>query len=145
MNRATANFTIYGSLGAIPVFLLWVYINWIIVLAGVFAARGASALVVHGDDGLDELTTTTTSTIWRVQAGTVDRLTLDPAAFGFRLIEVFLIGVIAVGGHHALLDDFAVLKQRELHARAADIQRQSHHCSIPLILSLFILRSTPWI
>ena len=67
------------------------------------------------------------------------------AAFGFRLIEVFLIGVIAVGGHHALLDDFAVLKQRELHARAADIQRQSHHCSIPLILSLFILRSTPWI
>lgn len=53
------------------------------VMAGVFAARGASALVVHGDDGLDELTTTTTSTIWRVQAGTVERLTLDPAAFGF--------------------------------------------------------------
>ncbi|WP_370070380.1 anthranilate phosphoribosyltransferase [Mycobacterium sp. MAA66] len=53
------------------------------VMAGVFAARGASVLVVHGDDGLDELTTTTTSTIWRVQAGTVERLTLDPAAFGF--------------------------------------------------------------
>lgn len=53
------------------------------VMAGVFAARGSSVLVVHGDDGLDELTTTTTSTIWRVQAGTVDRLTLDPAAFGF--------------------------------------------------------------
>lgn len=53
------------------------------VMAGVFAARGSSALVVHGDDGLDELTTTTTSTIWRVQAGTVERLTLDPAAFGF--------------------------------------------------------------
>ncbi|MGW0162349.1 anthranilate phosphoribosyltransferase [Mycobacterium sp. NPDC003323] len=58
------------------------------VMAGVFAARGASALVVHGDDGLDELTTTTTSTIWRVQAGTVDRLTLDPAAFGFRRAEL---------------------------------------------------------
>jgi anthranilate phosphoribosyltransferase len=40
-------------------------------------------LVVHGDDGLDELTTTTTSTIWRVQAGTVDKLTFDPAGFGF--------------------------------------------------------------
>jgi anthranilate phosphoribosyltransferase len=53
------------------------------VMAGVFAARGASVLVVHGDDGLDELTTTTTSTIWRVQAGTVDRLTFDPAGFGF--------------------------------------------------------------
>ena len=53
------------------------------VMAGVFAARGSSALVVHGDDGLDELTTTTTSTIWRVQAGTVEKLTFDPAAFGF--------------------------------------------------------------
>lgn len=58
------------------------------VMAGVFAARGASALVVHGDDGLDELTTTTTSTIWRVQAGTVERLTLDPAAFGFRRADM---------------------------------------------------------
>jgi anthranilate phosphoribosyltransferase len=53
------------------------------VMAGVFASRRSSVLVVHGDDGLDELTTTTTSTIWRVQAGTVERLTLDPAAFGF--------------------------------------------------------------
>jgi anthranilate phosphoribosyltransferase len=53
------------------------------VMAGVFATRGSSALVVHGDDGLDELTTTTTSTIWRVQAGTVERLSFDPGAFGF--------------------------------------------------------------
>ncbi|GBE64782.1 anthranilate phosphoribosyltransferase [Mycobacterium sp. MFM001] len=53
------------------------------VMATVFAARRSSVLVVHGDDGLDELTTTTTSTIWRVQAGTVDRLTFDPAGFGF--------------------------------------------------------------
>ncbi|MGH3557196.1 MAG: anthranilate phosphoribosyltransferase, partial [Mycobacterium sp.] len=52
------------------------------VMAGVFAARRSSVLVVHGDDGLDELTTTTTSTIWRVQAGTVDKLTFDPAGFG---------------------------------------------------------------
>jgi anthranilate phosphoribosyltransferase len=52
-------------------------------MAGVFAARRSSVLVVHGDDGLDELTTTTTSTIWRVQAGTIDRLTFDPAGFGF--------------------------------------------------------------
>lgn len=53
------------------------------VMAGVFAARRSSVLVVHGDDGLDELTTTTTSTIWRVQAGTVDKLKFDPAGFGF--------------------------------------------------------------
>jgi anthranilate phosphoribosyltransferase len=53
------------------------------VMAGVFAARRASVLVVHGDDGLDELTTTTTSTIWRIQAGTIDKLTFDPLGFGF--------------------------------------------------------------
>jgi anthranilate phosphoribosyltransferase len=58
------------------------------VMAGVFAARRSSVLVVHGDDGLDELTTTTTSTIWRVQAGTVERLTFDPAAFGFKRAEL---------------------------------------------------------
>ncbi len=54
------------------------------VMAGVFAARRSSVLVVHGDDGLDELTTTTTSTIWRVQAGTVEKLTFDPAGLRLR-------------------------------------------------------------
>lgn len=58
------------------------------VMAGVFATRRSSVLVVHGDDGLDELTTTTTSVIWRVQAGTVERLTFDPAAFGFKRAEL---------------------------------------------------------
>jgi anthranilate phosphoribosyltransferase len=58
------------------------------VMAGVFATRRCSVLVVHGDDGLDELTTTTTSTIWRVQAGTIDRLTFDPAGFGFARAEL---------------------------------------------------------
>lgn len=58
------------------------------VMAGVFAARGSSVLVVHGDDGLDELTTTTTSTIWRVQAGTVEKLSFDPAGFGFARAEL---------------------------------------------------------
>ncbi len=36
------------------------------VIAGVLAARGCSALVFHGGDGLDELTTTTTSKVWVV-------------------------------------------------------------------------------
>lgn len=58
------------------------------VMAGVFAARRASVLVVHGDDGLDELTTTATSTIWRVQAGTIDKLTFDPAGFGFPRAQI---------------------------------------------------------
>jgi len=63
------------------------------VMAGVFASRGASVLVVHGDDGLDELTTTTTSTIWRVRAGTVDKLSFDPHGFGFaRATAAELVG-----------------------------------------------------
>ena len=53
------------------------------VMAGVLAQRHNSVLVVRGDDGLDELTTATTSTIWRVQAGAVERLSFDPIDFGF--------------------------------------------------------------
>jgi anthranilate phosphoribosyltransferase len=52
------------------------------VLAQVLADRGVSALVVRGDDGLDEITTTTTTSVWMVQAGVVHRDRLDPAAFG---------------------------------------------------------------
>lgn len=52
------------------------------VMAEVFAGRGASVLVVRGDDGLDELTTTTTSTVWVVGGGEVRREALDPAALG---------------------------------------------------------------
>ena len=43
------------------------------VIAGVLARRGCSALVFHGDDGLDELTTTTTSTVWAVHESGVSR------------------------------------------------------------------------
>lgn len=52
------------------------------VMAGVFAARGVDAWVFRGDDGLDELTTTTTSTVWRVHAGDVVETTVDPADLG---------------------------------------------------------------
>src|SRR6266851_1631922 len=52
------------------------------VIAGVLAGRGSSALVFHGDDGLDELTTTDTSTVWVVHAGTVAAATVDPMALG---------------------------------------------------------------
>jgi anthranilate phosphoribosyltransferase len=52
------------------------------VIAGVLAARGCSALVFHGDDGLDELTTTTTSTVWLVRDVGVSRHSLDPAELG---------------------------------------------------------------
>jgi anthranilate phosphoribosyltransferase len=49
------------------------------ILAGVLAARGCSALVFHGSDGLDELTTTAPSTVWMVHDGAVTQTTFDPA------------------------------------------------------------------
>ncbi|WP_234401785.1 anthranilate phosphoribosyltransferase, partial [Thermobifida halotolerans] len=52
------------------------------VIAGVFADRGARALVFRGDDGLDELTTTTTSSVWVVVDGAVRHERLDPADLG---------------------------------------------------------------
>ena len=52
------------------------------VLAEVFARRGSTALVVRGDDGLDEITTTTTSTVWVVSGGTVEERSFDPASLG---------------------------------------------------------------
>src|SRR6478609_7198162 len=52
------------------------------VMAGVFARRGVDAWVFRGDDGLDELTTTTTSSVWTVSGGEVSEHTLDPSALG---------------------------------------------------------------
>jgi anthranilate phosphoribosyltransferase len=52
------------------------------VLAEVFARRGTTALVVRGDDGLDELTTTTTSTVWLADGGTVRVHQVDPTRLG---------------------------------------------------------------
>jgi anthranilate phosphoribosyltransferase len=52
------------------------------VLAGVFARRGVDAWVFRGDDGLDELTTTTTSRLWAVHEGEVTEHTVDAAALG---------------------------------------------------------------
>jgi anthranilate phosphoribosyltransferase len=52
------------------------------VMAGVFARRGVDAWVFRGDDGLDELTTTTTSRIWAVSHGDVSEHTIEPGAFG---------------------------------------------------------------
>lgn len=52
------------------------------VMAGVLAGRGTSAYVFRGDDGLDELTTTTTSRLWLVGDGAVAETVLDPADLG---------------------------------------------------------------
>jgi anthranilate phosphoribosyltransferase len=52
------------------------------VMAQVLADRGDRALVFRGDDGLDELTTTTTSRVWLVSDGQVRPDLLDPADLG---------------------------------------------------------------
>jgi anthranilate phosphoribosyltransferase len=52
------------------------------VMAAVLADRGDTAVVFRGDDGLDELTTTTTSSAWVAVDGSVVPATVDPAALG---------------------------------------------------------------
>jgi anthranilate phosphoribosyltransferase len=52
------------------------------VMAAVLAGRGITALVFRGDDGLDELTTTTTSRVWTVHAGAVTESRVDPGELG---------------------------------------------------------------
>jgi anthranilate phosphoribosyltransferase len=52
------------------------------VLAAVLAGRGTRALVFRGDDGLDELTTATTSSVWVVRDGEVTPERVDPSALG---------------------------------------------------------------
>jgi anthranilate phosphoribosyltransferase len=52
------------------------------IVAGVLAARGASALVFRGEDGLDELSTTAPSAVWAVGDGSVRQVTVDPLALG---------------------------------------------------------------
>ncbi|HEU4811838.1 MAG TPA: anthranilate phosphoribosyltransferase [Nocardioides sp.] len=58
------------------------------VMAGVCARRGIDAWVFRGDDGLDELTTSTTSSVWTVHDGEVATATIDPQAFGIPLSSV---------------------------------------------------------
>jgi len=52
------------------------------IVAGVLARRGCSSLVFSGDDGLDELTLTTTSTVWIVHGGEVAEESFDPRSVG---------------------------------------------------------------
>ncbi|MFG2382204.1 anthranilate phosphoribosyltransferase [Streptomyces avermitilis] len=58
------------------------------IVAGVFAERGNSSLVFRGDDGLDELTTTSTSRVWVVRDGKVTEETFDPRDVGLGLVPV---------------------------------------------------------
>ncbi|MFC7374301.1 anthranilate phosphoribosyltransferase [Brachybacterium sp. GCM10030267] len=82
-------------------------------VAGVFAARGTSALVFRGQDGLDELTVTAASDVWEVRGGEVREHSLDPE---------LLLG-IPRSGHDALRGGTAEENAevtRELFAGARD-------------------------
>jgi anthranilate phosphoribosyltransferase len=52
------------------------------LMAREMAARGRSALVFRGNDGLDELTTTAGNQIWQVSGGEVTEFELNPTKLG---------------------------------------------------------------
>jgi anthranilate phosphoribosyltransferase len=58
------------------------------IVVGVLQQRGAPrALVVSGDDGMDEFTTTTTSTVHELRDGVVNTTTFDPQEVGIALVS----------------------------------------------------------
>ena len=58
------------------------------LIAGVFAGRGRPAAVFRGDDGLDELTLATSSTVWWVDGGEVTVLSVSPDDVGLERAPV---------------------------------------------------------
>lgn len=58
------------------------------VIAGVFAARGASALVVRGRDGLDEITTSDLTDVWVVSGGRIRHTLIDPTRLGIARVDL---------------------------------------------------------
>jgi anthranilate phosphoribosyltransferase len=57
------------------------------VIARVLADRGCTSIVTRGDDGLDELTTVTTSRVWLVHDGEVRESVFDPLELGLARVE----------------------------------------------------------
>jgi anthranilate phosphoribosyltransferase len=54
-------------------------------MLGVLRRHGAErVLIVHGDDGLDELTTTTTSVVWELDGDAIRTWPVDPGELGLR-------------------------------------------------------------
>lgn len=58
------------------------------VLAGALAARGISALLFRGHDGLDEFTTTAPTQVWVIGEGEVRETTLDAADLGVARVNI---------------------------------------------------------
>lgn len=78
------------------------------LMAGVLAGRGNRGLVFHGGDGLDELTTTTTSDVWVIADGRSVRTSLDPADLGLPpAVKEDLVGGDAAHNAQVVRDTFA--------------------------------------
>jgi len=60
----------------------------VLLSAEVLADRGDQGLVFHGTDGLDELTTTSTSTVLVFGSGEIGRTVLDPRELGIARADV---------------------------------------------------------
>ena len=55
-----------------------------VLMGNVLARLGCEkALIVHGNDGLDEITISTTSTVWTLESGIVTKTEVSPKEFGF--------------------------------------------------------------
>jgi anthranilate phosphoribosyltransferase len=57
-------------------------------IAGVFAERGAAALVVRGRDGLDEITTSDVTDVFVVSDGVVREAVIDPVRLGIPRVHL---------------------------------------------------------
>jgi len=73
------------------------------LMAGVLASLGTKhSWVVRGDDGLDELTTTTTSHVWEVTGGRVRQFQVSPEDAGLDRTELGALQASDVAGNNAL-------------------------------------------
>lgn len=78
------------------------------LMASELAARGRSALVFRGNDGLDELSTTSENEIWQVSGGEVSPSQLNPIKLGLARAETSqLIGGDAAYNAQVARDLFA--------------------------------------
>jgi anthranilate phosphoribosyltransferase len=86
-------------------------------MAQELAERGRFGLVFRGDDGLDELTTTTTSTVWMVTPEGVQQQSLDPKDFGIKTVsQDALLGGDAQQNAQTARDLFAGKTEKQLGA-----------------------------
>lgn len=87
------------------------------LMAQELAERGRFGLVFRGNDGLDELTTTTTSTLWMVTPEGVQQQQLNPTDFGIKTVsQDALIGGDAQQNAKTARDLFAGKTEKQLGA-----------------------------